>query len=74
MNVLEVTRECIRAIESGDQIDAVYTDIRKGFDKIRHKYRIVRQDQWSYITLIPSNIRYTPREPSRSTFVFTVFQ
>ena len=36
-NLLEFTNQAIKAVESGEPIDVVYTNVRKSFNRISHK-------------------------------------
>lgn len=37
-NLITFTNYALKVIESGSQIDAIYTDIRKAFDRVKHRY------------------------------------
>ncbi|KAG4068527.1 hypothetical protein HA402_004868 [Bradysia odoriphaga] len=39
-NLIEFVNEAIRTVESGDQVDVVYTDVRKAFDRVSHGHLI----------------------------------
>jgi hypothetical protein len=39
-NLAQFVNYALKSIESGAQVDAIYTDIRKAFDQVRHRYLI----------------------------------
>lgn len=39
-NLMEFANYALKVIESGSQVDAIYTDIRKAFDQINHRFLI----------------------------------
>jgi len=39
-NLMEFVNYTLDSIESGSQVDAIYTDIRKAFHRVRHRYLI----------------------------------
>lgn len=44
-NLIEFTNYALKSIESGSQVDAIYTDIRKAFDQVRHRYLIQKLNE-----------------------------
>ena len=39
-NLVEFVNGAVRAVESGDQVDVVYTDVRKAFDRVSHRHLV----------------------------------
>lgn len=56
-NLLEFTHKAITTIEKGYQMDAIYTDIAKAFDRVNHNnvWNSSRQSPWSYF--VPAVLR-----------------
>lgn len=44
-NLVEFVSEAIRAIESGKQVDVIYTDVRKAFDTVQHDALIAKLEE-----------------------------
>lgn len=43
--LVEFVSEAINVVERGHQLDAVYTDVRKAFDRIGHKAQICKLEE-----------------------------
>ena len=46
LQLLNIVNECTLCLESGGQIDIIYTDFEKAFDKVPHKRLLSKLDSY----------------------------
>ena len=51
-NLVQFTSQCLKSMEQGVQIDAVYTDLKSAFDRVNHRILLAKLDRLGVATNI----------------------